>query len=89
MQWHMANIEFANATRLRCLSMKHWDLDDAHELQGAHGLRGGDLRLLEALAEGLPIMYNTPARLVQYCASGVSSTSRSAASRLGAVLISG
>lgn len=36
LQWHMANIEFANATRLPCLSMLHWDLDDAHEHQGAH-----------------------------------------------------
>jgi hypothetical protein len=72
MQWHMANIEFANATRLRCLSMKHWDLDDAHEHQGAHVfLPGGNLRLLEGLAQGIPIMYDTPARLLQYCTSGV------------------
>lgn len=36
LQWHMANIEFANASCLRCLSMRHWDLDDVHEHQGAH-----------------------------------------------------
>eukprot|EP00775_Hariotina_reticulata_P006150 gene6150-6387_t len=72
MQWHMANIEFANATCLRCLSMKHWDLDDAHEYQGAHVfMPGGNLRLLEGLAQGIPIMYNTPARLLQYSAAGV------------------
>lgn len=41
--------------------------------QGAHVfLPGGNLRLLEALAQGVPIAYNARARLVQYCSTGVS-----------------
>lgn len=43
MQWHMANIEFANAAQLRCLSMLHWDLDDMYEHQGAHVFLPGQM----------------------------------------------
>uniref|UniRef100_A0A383WKI0 Amine oxidase domain-containing protein n=1 Tax=Tetradesmus obliquus TaxID=3088 RepID=A0A383WKI0_TETOB len=72
MQWHLANIEFANATRLRRLSMRHWDLDDEYEHGGSHVfLPGGNLRLLEGLAQALPIFYNSTARLLQYSAAGV------------------
>eukprot|EP00887_Chlorella_sp_A99_P000274 scaffold13.g274.t1 len=34
--WHLANLEFANAAPLGTLSLKHWDQDDPHELQGEH-----------------------------------------------------
>ncbi|WIA32039.1 hypothetical protein OEZ86_002891 [Tetradesmus obliquus] len=72
LRWHLANIEFANATRLRRLSMRHWDLDDEYEHGGSHVfLPGGNLRLLEGLAQGLPIFYNSTARLLQYSAAGV------------------
>lgn len=33
---------------------------------------GGNLRLLEGLAQGIPTFYNAPARLLQYSSSGVS-----------------
>lgn len=47
--------------------------DDLYEHDGAHVfLLGGNLRLLQGLARGLPVTYNTPARLVQYCSHGVS-----------------
>lgn len=47
--------------------------DDTWEHQGAHVfLPGGNLRLLQGLARGIPIMYSSPARLVQYSAKGVS-----------------
>jgi hypothetical protein len=36
LDWHMANLEFANAQLLRRLSMRSWDQDDPHELPGAH-----------------------------------------------------
>eukprot|EP00882_Tetradesmus_deserticola_P027363 GHRQ01030261.1.p2 GENE.GHRQ01030261.1~~GHRQ01030261.1.p2 ORF type:complete len:133 (+),score=71.63 GHRQ01030261.1:173-571(+) len=72
LQWHLANIEFANATRLKRLSMRHWDLDDEHEHQGSHVfLPGGNLRLLQGLALDLPIFYKAPARLLQYSSAGV------------------
>ena len=36
LDWHMANLEFANAQLLQRLSMRSWDQDDPHELPGAH-----------------------------------------------------
>ena len=36
LDWHLANLEFANAQLLRRLSMRSWDQDDPHELPGAH-----------------------------------------------------
>lgn len=36
MDWHFANLEFANATPLSNLSLKHWDQDDDFEFTGNH-----------------------------------------------------
>ncbi len=36
LDWHFANLEFANAAPLRSLSLRTWDQDDPHEMQGAH-----------------------------------------------------
>ena len=36
LDWHFANLEFANATPLSCLSLKHWDQDDEFEFTGPH-----------------------------------------------------
>ena len=36
LDWHFANLEFANAAPLRTLSLRTWDQDDPHEMQGAH-----------------------------------------------------
>ena len=36
MDWHFANLEFANATPLSNLSLKHWDQDDDFEFTGSH-----------------------------------------------------
>jgi hypothetical protein len=52
--------------------LQHWDLDDEHEHQGSHVfLPGGNLHLLAGLAQGLPIFYSAPARLLQYSSTGV------------------
>lgn len=32
--WHFANLEFANATPLTNLSLKHWDQDDGFAFTG-------------------------------------------------------
>jgi lysine-specific histone demethylase 1 len=32
--WHFANLEFANATPLNNLSLKHWDQDDGFAFTG-------------------------------------------------------
>lgn len=50
--WHLANLEFANATELEQLSLVHWDQDDAYELAGEHCVvqdPGGFSRLLAVL----------------------------------------
>jgi [histone H3]-N6,N6-dimethyl-L-lysine4 FAD-dependent demethylase len=36
LDWHFANLEFANATPLSELSLKHWDQDDEFEFIGSH-----------------------------------------------------
>lgn len=36
LDWHFANLEFANATPLSLLSLKHWDQDDEFEFAGSH-----------------------------------------------------
>ncbi len=36
LDWHFANLEFANATPLSDLSLKHWDQDDEFEFTGSH-----------------------------------------------------
>lgn len=41
LDWHMANLEFANAQLLRRLSMRSWDQDDPHEVPGAHAFLPG------------------------------------------------
>ncbi len=34
--WHLANLEFANAASIGQLSVRTWDQDDPHELSGPH-----------------------------------------------------
>ena len=43
LDWHMANLEFANAQLLRRLSMRSWNQDDPHEVPGQHAFLPGDL----------------------------------------------
>ncbi|GJP85712.1 hypothetical protein CLOP_g15818 [Closterium sp. NIES-67] len=58
-QWHYANLEFANAARVADLSLAFWDQDDPHELLGHHCfVAGGNGQIVDALAEGLPVVYN-------------------------------
>lgn len=50
MDWHLANLEFANATELDNLSLLHWDQDDAYELAGDHCIiQGGFGQILDVL----------------------------------------
>ena len=56
--WHEANLEFANANHLNCLSLQHWDQDDEFELQGGHfSLNVGMDVLPKAMSEGLNVQY--------------------------------
>jgi lysine-specific histone demethylase 1 len=57
-QWHLANLEFANAAPARSLSLVEWDQDDPHELLGDHCfLPGANGRLVRSLADGTDIIY--------------------------------
>ncbi|VDK20720.1 unnamed protein product [Taenia asiatica] len=48
--WHLANLEFANATELQNLSLLHWDQDDAYELGGDHCIvQGGFGQIMDVL----------------------------------------
>ena len=71
LDWHFANLEFANATSLKNLSLKHWDQDDDFEFAGNHlTVRNGYSSLPSSLAEGLNIRLNTAVKKVVYKPSG-------------------
>ncbi|XP_055337199.1 lysine-specific histone demethylase 1A-like [Paramacrobiotus metropolitanus] len=57
--WHEANLEFANANHLDCLSLQHWDQDDEYELPGGHfSVPAGLSHLVDALCNGLQVSYD-------------------------------
>jgi len=77
--WHFANLEFANATPLTNLSLKHWDQDDGFAFTGSHlTVRNGYSCVPVALSEGLDIKLNTAVRQVRYTQSGVEVTTSNA-----------
>ena len=65
--WHLANLEFANAGRLEVLSLGQWDQDDPYDFDGDHvWLPGGNVRLVSAMARELPIFYGHAVTHVEY-----------------------
>jgi len=77
--WHFANLEFANATPLNNLSLKHWDQDDGFAFTGSHlTVRNGYSCVPVALSEGLDIKLNTAVRQVRYSQQGVEVTTSNA-----------
>lgn len=75
LDWHLANLEFANATPLSALSLKHWDQDDDFEFTGSHvTVSNGFSCIPAALAEGLDIHLNTAVRNVKYTREGIEHT---------------
>eukprot|EP00096_Caligus_rogercresseyi_P005536 TRINITY_DN2125_c0_g1_i2.p1 TRINITY_DN2125_c0_g1~~TRINITY_DN2125_c0_g1_i2.p1 ORF type:complete len:658 (-),score=230.58 TRINITY_DN2125_c0_g1_i2:58-2031(-) len=70
--WHFANLEFANATPLNNLSLKHWDQDDGFAFTGSHLIvRNGYSCIPVALSEGLDVKLNTAVRMIRYGVHGV------------------
>ena len=64
--WHLANLEFANATRLDTLSLGQWDQDDPYEFGGDHEwLPRGNSRVVAALARDVPIFYDVAVKTVE------------------------
>lgn len=72
LNWHLANLEYANATWLSQLSMAYWDQDDPYEMGGDHCfIPGGNGRFVKVLAENIPILYNQTVSRVHYGSDGV------------------
>lgn len=72
LDWHLANLEYANATLMSNLSMAFWDQDDPYEMGGDHCfIPGGNERLVRALSEDLPIFSDRPVERVIYGSDGV------------------
>lgn len=70
--WHLANLEYANAGLLSKLSLAFWDQDDPYDMGGDHCfLPGGNGRLVQALAENMPIVYEKTVHAIRYGADGV------------------
>ncbi|CAN8006057.1 unnamed protein product [Ixodes pacificus] len=75
LDWHFANLEFANATPLNNLSLKHWDQDDDFEFTGSHlTVRNGYSCVPVSLADGLDIRLNTAVKQVYLSGTGVEVT---------------
>ncbi|XP_031624667.1 possible lysine-specific histone demethylase 1 [Contarinia nasturtii] len=75
LDWHFANLEFANATPLQNLSLKHWDQDDDYEFIGSHTtVQNGYSCVPIALTDGLDIRVNTAVKKIKYFEGGVEVT---------------
>ena len=71
LDWHFANLEFANAAPLSKLSLKHWDQDDEFEFTGSHlACPDGYDHLPQQLVKGLDVRLNTEATAVHYNTEG-------------------
>ncbi|XWS14386.1 hypothetical protein CRYUN_Cryun35bG0004800 [Craigia yunnanensis] len=72
LNWHLANLEYANASLMSNLSMAYWDQDDPYEMGGDHCfIPGGNERFVRALAEGLPIFYGRTVQSIRFGIDGV------------------
>ncbi|KAK9287095.1 hypothetical protein L1049_015506 [Liquidambar formosana] len=72
LNWHLANLEYANASLMSDLSMAYWDQDDPYEMGGDHCfIPGGNERFVRALSEDLPIFYNRTVESIRYGVDGV------------------
>ena len=72
LDWHFANLEFANAAPLSKLSLKHWDQDDDFEFTGSHlCCREGYDQLPVQLSKGLDVRLNTEAVALHYSTDGM------------------
>lgn len=75
LDWHFANLEFANATPLKELSLKHWDQDDDFEFIGPHTtVLNGYSSVPIALARDLDIRLEKAVKKIKYWDGGVEIT---------------
>ncbi|XP_060183640.1 protein FLOWERING LOCUS D [Lycium barbarum] len=70
--WHLANLEYANAGLISKLSLAFWDQDDPFDMGGDHCfLPGGNGKIVQALAENVPILYEKIVHTIRYGSDGV------------------
>ncbi|KAG8493320.1 hypothetical protein CXB51_010712 [Gossypium anomalum] len=70
--WHLANLEYANAELVSKLSLAFWDQDDPYDMGRDHCfLPGGNGRLVQALEENVPILYEKTVHTINYGNDGV------------------
>lgn len=70
--WHLANLEYANAGLLSKLSLAFWDQDDPYDMGGDHCfMPGGIGRFIQALAENVAILYEKTVHTIRYSSDGV------------------
>lgn len=72
LEWHFANLEYANAGCLSELSAAYWDQDDPYEMGGDHCfLAGGNWGIIRSLCKGVPIFYGKTVQTIRYGNEGV------------------
>eukprot|EP00053_Salpingoeca_punica_P008978 m.80214 g.80214 ORF g.80214 m.80214 type:complete len:299 (+) comp14832_c0_seq2:755-1651(+) len=75
LNWHIANLEYGNATVLGNLSLQHWDQDDGNEFTGTHCVTKDGFSIMpRALSVGLDIRLNSAVKHIEYSDKGVSVT---------------
>lgn len=88
LDWHLANLEYANAGCLSQLSAANWDQDDAYEMGGDHCfLAGGNGRLIKALCKEVPICYGQIVQSIRYGEQGVNIVTTSDSEFVGDMVI--
>ncbi|XP_050233963.1 lysine-specific histone demethylase 1 homolog 1 [Mercurialis annua] len=72
LNWHLANLEYANASLMSNLSMAYWDQDDPYEMGGDHCfIPGGNDTFVREIAKDLPIFYERTVESIRYGCDGV------------------
>lgn len=74
LNWHIANLEYSNATNLSKLSIKGWDIDAGNEWEGKHTMVVGGYqsvaRGLLTLPAALDIQHKAAAKRINYAPEG-------------------
>jgi hypothetical protein len=67
LDWHLANLEYANVTPLADLSMAFWGQDDPYEMCGDHDfISGGNSQFVRAFTDGIPKLYGQNVERIHY-----------------------
>lgn len=70
LDWHLANLEFANAAPLNFLSLKYWNQDDDFEFIGNHStVHNGYSCIPMALTKGINVQLYNVVKEIKYCSN--------------------